>query len=77
MFFVIGIATFVGMAAALWWALKHGRTSFWFFGFSNARASRPALYWVQIVSYALVMALVAYIVGAIALADFSNLHWPN
>ena len=52
----------------LWSALRRGRTSLWFFGFANARAERPVLYWVQIASYAAVTALVAYVVGAIALA---------
>jgi hypothetical protein len=71
-FYVIGIAVVVGMASVLWWALKHGRTPFWFFGFANSRVERPILYWVQIISYAACMALVISVVGAIGLAAISN-----
>ncbi|HEY1750932.1 MAG TPA: hypothetical protein VGG29_06695 [Caulobacteraceae bacterium] len=72
MFWLIGIATLVGMGAVLWLALKRGRTDFWFFGFANTRDERPILYWFQIAGYAFAMALVAYVVGAFALAAISN-----
>ena len=72
MFFVIGLAVILGMAAVLWWSIKHRRTNFWFFGFSNACAERPILYWFQIAGYAAVIALIAYVVGAFVLAAISN-----
>jgi hypothetical protein len=71
-FYVIGVAVVVGMASVLWWALKHGRTPFWFFGFANSRAERPILYWIQIISYGACMALVVYVMGAIVLAAVSS-----
>jgi hypothetical protein len=71
-FYVIGIAVILGTAVVLWSALRHGRTSFWFFGFANSRAERPILYWIQIVGYTTCMAVIAYVVGTVMLAAISN-----
>ena len=72
MFFLLGGAVILGMATIVWWALKRQRTPDLFFGLSIARAERPILYWAQIVCYAAVMALIACVVGTIALANISN-----
>ena len=77
MFLVGGIAVVLGMATVLWWALKHGRAPFWFFGISNSRAERPVLYWLQIAGYAATLALVAFVVGAFALAAFQTETLPG
>jgi len=76
-FWLLGLATLGSMSAALWWALKHGRTSYWAFGIGVKRAERPILYWLQIICYGACVAVVASFLAVAALSAISTEAVPD